>query len=151
MFFDFAPRRAFDFEKKTFTRRITNNSLLHVTKQFLLYLNSLDWSSAFDFRIWFAKTLIAFDFDEKLTQRVAHVICNITCQKTFFPCTLRLIRCFQSQGMIWKTEECRVSKNIALKTWRWKSRIWFFSAFPYFADLKTIHFVSCLCCSCRLF
>ena len=115
MFFDFAPRRAFDFEKKTFTRRITNNSLLHVTKQFLLYLNSLDWSSAFDFRIWFAKTLIAFDFDEKLTQRVAQVICNITCQKTFFPCTLRLIRCFQFQGMIWKTEECCVSKKYCIK------------------------------------
>ena len=26
------------------------------------------------------------------------------CQKTFFPCTLRLVRCFQFQGMIWKTE-----------------------------------------------
>ena len=37
------------------------------------------------------------------------------CQKTFFRCTLRLVRCFQFQGMIWKMEECRVSKNIALK------------------------------------
>ena len=31
-------------------------------------------------------------------------LCNITRQKTFFPCTLRLVRCFQFQGMIWKTE-----------------------------------------------
>ena len=77
--------------------------------------------------------------------------CNITCQNTFFPCTLRLVRCFQFQGMILKTEECRVSKNIALKTWRWKSRFWFCSAYGYFVDLKTIYFASCLCCSSKLF
>ena len=29
----------------------------------------IDWSSAFDFRICFGKTLIASDFDEKLTKR----------------------------------------------------------------------------------
>ena len=77
--------------------------------------------------------------------------CNITCQNTFFPCILRLVRCLQFQGMILKTEECRVSKNIALKTWRWKSRFWFCSSYGYFVDLKTIYFASCLCCSSKLF
>ena len=37
------------------------------------------------------------------------------CQKTLFLCTLWLVRCFQFQGMIWKTKEYRVSKTIALK------------------------------------
>ena len=58
---------------------------------------------------------------------------------------------FQFQGMISKTEESRVSKNISIKTWQWKSRFWFCSAFVYFADLKTIYFASCLCCSANCF
>ena len=47
----------------------------------------------------------AFYFDEKVTQSIAQV-CNIRCQKTFFPCTLLLVRWFQFQGMIWKMEHC---------------------------------------------
>ena len=42
--------------------------------------------------------------------------CNIMYQNTFFPYTLRLVRCFQFHGMILMTEG--VSKIIALKTWR---------------------------------
>ena len=42
----------------------------------------------------------AFDFDWKLSQNVAQIIII----KTFFPFTLELVRCFQFQGMIWKTE-----------------------------------------------
>ena len=53
--------------------------------------------------------------------------------KTFFPCTLRLVMCFQYQGMVWKTEECYEKQ-------RQKSRFWFSSAFVYFAALKTIYF-----------
>ena len=33
----------------------------------------IDWSHAFDFRICFGKTLIAFNFDEKFKQSVAQV------------------------------------------------------------------------------
>ena len=101
-----------------------------ITRQNNFFFAWIDWSRAFNFRICFGKTLIAFDFDENFTQCVAQV--TITCQKTFFPCTLRLVRCFQFQGMIWKTEECRVSKNIALKTWRWKSRFLLCSGFVYY-------------------
>ena len=39
-------------------------------------------------------------------------------QRTFFPCILRLVKCFQFQNMIWKTEECHLRKNIELKIWR---------------------------------
>ena len=38
-----------------------------------LFLAGIDWSCAFDFRIYFGKTLTAFDFNEKLTQNVAQV------------------------------------------------------------------------------
>ena len=33
----------------------------------------IDWSHAFDFRMCFRKTLVAFDFDEKLTQIIAQI------------------------------------------------------------------------------
>ena len=97
----FRASTCFQFWSKTFTKRCTNNSLLSRDKSFLL--SWIDWSRAFDFRICFGKTLIASDFDKKLTQSVAQVtMCNITCQKIFFSCTLRLIRCSQFHGMICK-------------------------------------------------
>ena len=55
------------------------------------------------------KMLVAFDFDENL-HKVLHKI--TMCQKTFWACTLQLIKCFQFQDMIGKTEEGSVSKNI---------------------------------------
>ena len=45
---------------------------------------------AFGFRVGFRKILFAFDFDEKLTQSVGHII-----MKFGVCCTLWLIRCFQ--------------------------------------------------------
>ena len=42
---------------------------------------------------------------------------NLTCQKTSFACILWLIKCFQFHNMVWKTEECYVSKNIKTKLW----------------------------------
>ena len=40
---------------------------------------------------------------------------------TFFPCTLWLVKCFKSQGMIWKTEHGGESPNFdfvpRLSTW----------------------------------
>ena len=63
----FRASTCFQFWSKTFTKRCTNNSLLSRDKSFLL--SWIDWSRAFDFRICFGKTLIASDFDEKLTKR----------------------------------------------------------------------------------
>ena len=57
---------------KTFTKRCTNNSLLSRDKA-ISPLLELVGHVFFDFRICFGKTLIVFDFDEKLTQSVAQV------------------------------------------------------------------------------
>ena len=117
-----------------------------------IFLAWIDWPGAFDFRIGFGKTLSALNFDEKLTQALHKWLCNITCQKIFFPCTLRLVRCFQFQGMIRNTEVCRVGKkNLAFKIWRWKSRIWFCCAFVYFVDFITIYFASLSLLYCKWF
>ena len=42
----------------------TNNSFLSWQNHFLLAW--IDWSSAFDFRIYFGKTLVSFNFDQNL-------------------------------------------------------------------------------------
>ena len=60
------------------------------------------------------KTLVAFYFDETYTKFCTNNR-NIMCQKTLFSFILQLIACFQFQNMMWKTEECHVSKNIELK------------------------------------
>ena len=44
-----------------------------LTWQYNFFLVWIDLLRAFDFRIYFGKTLIAFDFDEKLTQSVAQI------------------------------------------------------------------------------
>ena len=46
---------------------------------------------------------------------------------------------------------CRVSKNIAIKTWRWKFLFWFCFTFVYFADLKKSFILCPVCCSYKLF
>ena len=52
------------------------------------------------------------------------------CQKP----TLSVDQVLSITDMIWETEECGVSKNIELKTWRQKFRQRFCSAFVYFAN-----------------
>ena len=37
------------------------------------FLAWIDLSHAFNLRIWFGKTLVAFDFYEKITQNVAQI------------------------------------------------------------------------------
>ena len=106
LYFDFVPPHAFDQKLK----------MLHkwffpiTTKPFFAFLN---WSSAFDFRIFFGKTLISFNFDQKLTQSIAQIILST--------CTLQLIKCFHFQDIIWKMEECCLSKNIELKKYSGKN------------------------------
>ena len=90
---------------KTPTKCCTKNSLLSHDKTISSLLEFIDHVILIS--ECFGKTLFAFNFDEKLTQSVA---------QTFLPCTLRLVRGFQFQGMIWKMEECLESKNIELKT-----------------------------------
>ena len=92
-------------------RKTLHKEFFTITWQKNFFLAWIDLSRAFHLRICFGKT-VTFDFVEKITQSVAQITSNIMCQKTFLVCTLRLIKCFQFQDMIWKTEECRVSKNI---------------------------------------
>ena len=63
----------------------------------------------------FGKTLVAFDFEEKLTQSVAKItMCQIA-QKNKCHVSEDFLRLHfavdQFQDMIWKTEKYRVSKN----------------------------------------
>ena len=133
----------FQFWSNTLTKRCTNNSLLHVIK----FLPCLNWLvTCFDFRICFRK-VNASDFYKKTYAKRCASNYLISRVNRLLPLHFAVDQALS----IWKTEECRVSKNIALKTWRWKSRFWFCFAFVYFADLKTIHFVSCLYSSCKLF
>ena len=81
---------------KTYAKRCTNNSLLSGDKTISFLLELI--YHVFSISECFGKTLVAFDFDEKLTQSIAQITMfqiaqktNITCQKTFFACTLRLI------------------------------------------------------------
>ena len=100
----FHTSTCFWFWSKIFTKHCSNNSLLSFftkTISSLLDLTGL----VLLISECFGKTLTAFDFDEKLTKRVGQAeLFNITWQKTFFPFTLQLVRCFQFQGMIWKRD-----------------------------------------------
>ena len=55
----------------------------------------IDLSRVFDFRMCFGKTLVAFNFDENLTQSVPQITIAqktiIIVENTFFACTLWLI------------------------------------------------------------
>ena len=61
LLFDFALPRVFDFDQKLVQNVAQIILYYHVTKQFLAWV---DWSLAFDFRIYFGITFVAFDFDE---------------------------------------------------------------------------------------
>ena len=134
----FRASTCFWFWSKTFTKRCSNNSLLSRDKTISSLLDLIGHVLLI-FRICFGKTIV-FDFDEKLIQSVAQELCNITCQKTFFPFTLRVVRCFRFQGMIWKTEHGGENPDFGFVP-------------PLFTllTLKRIYFASCFCCSCKLF
>ena len=122
------------FWSKTFMKRCTNNSLLSRDKTISCLLELIVHLHLISEYV--LENINCFWFWWNTYAKYCTSNCNITCQNTFFPCTLWLVRCFQFQGMILETEECFVNKNIALKTWQWKSWFWFCSAYVYFADLK---------------
>ena len=61
--------------------------------------------------------------------------------KDFLPLHFE-VGCFQFQVIIWKTEECRVSTNTALKTWQWKSD---FDFVPLLFTLRPVSVVATSC------
>ena len=137
----FRASTCFEFWSKTFTKRCINNFLVSRTEQFLPCLNWL--VTCFRFQNMFWRNINCFQFWWKTyTKR---------CTSNFSPQHFAVGQVLSISGFNLEMEECSVSKNFALKTWRWQSRFWFCSAFVYFADLKSSYFVSCLCCSCKLF
>ena len=131
-FFDFYfAFTCFQFWSKAFTKHWTNNSL--PWKQFIPFLNWL--VTCFQFQNMFWKNANCFQFWLKTYTKCCTSNYVIPESKDFLPLHFAV------------DQECHVTKNIALKTWQWKPQFWFCSAFVYFADLKTIYFVSCLCCS----
>ena len=69
--FDFAPACAFELHEKL-TQSVAQIILYyHATKK--LCLAWINLSRAFDFRTYFGKTLVTFDFDEKFIQSVTQI------------------------------------------------------------------------------
>ena len=132
----FRASTCFRFRSKTFTKGCTNNFLLSRDKTIYCFLELICHVHLISEYV--LENINCFRFWWNTYTKSCRSNCNITCQNMI-------------QDMILKTEECRASKNIAWKTWRSKSQFWFYSAYVYFADLKTIYFASCLCCSCKLF
>ena len=125
---------------KIYTKCCTNN-FFTITWQNNFFLAWIFWSCAFDFRICFGKTLVAFSFHEKTYTKCCTRLCNIMCWKTFFACTLR----FEFQDMIWKMKECYISKSIKLKIWHKNFN------FDFAPLLFTLLTFSCLYCRWKLF
>ena len=96
---------------ENFLETLLNNSLLPPDKTISSLLDSIGQWLLISEYVLQKHYIIVSDFDEKLTQSVAQKLCNITCQKTFFPFTLQLVRCFQFQSMIWKMEHGSENPN----------------------------------------
>ena len=89
------------FWSKSHTKRCSNNPLISRDK--IIY--PLNWLiMCFRFQNVLKKLCLLF---MNLHKALYKELYNFTCQKTFFACTLRLIKCPQFQDMIWKTEDRR--------------------------------------------
>ena len=98
-------------------KQCTNNYLLSRDKTTPSLLELIDHVLSISEYV-LNKHLLLMILMENLLKALRKYLCNIMYQKTFFACTLHLIKCFQFQEMIWKTKVCHVSKNIELKIWR---------------------------------
>ena len=125
----------FRFWSKTFTKRCSNNFYYHVTKQFLPCL--IWFVTCFRFQNMFRKNINCFRFWRKTyTKRCTSNYLTSRVKK-------RYLAVYQVLSIL--------GYDLENGTWRWKFRFWYCSAFVYFADLKTIYFAFCLCCSWKLF
>ena len=116
LFFAFAPPRAFSFDQKL-SRNVAQIILYyHVTKQFLPCLNWL--VTCFQFQSMFSKNISCFRFWWKTYAK--RCTSNNYVKRLSSPALCGWSGwCFQFQGMIWKTKECRKQKycikNMAVK------------------------------------
>ena len=121
----------------------------HVTKQFLPCLNSLVYCFWFQNMFW--KNINCFRLRWKIYLKRCARNCVISQVKRLSSSALSSWSGAFTFRYAWTTKEFCISKDFASKTWQWKSWFQFCSIFVYFADLKIIYFVPCLCCSCKLF
>ena len=126
----------FRFWWKAFTKHCSNNSLLSHGKT----ISCLNWLvTCFWFQNMFWKNINCFQFWWKTY--IKHCTSNYV-----ISLVKRLSSLYFAVGQVLSIS----GYDLENRTWRWKSWFWFCPTFAYFADLKTIHFVSCLCCSCKL-
>ena len=127
-FFDFAPPYAFDFDQKKLHKTL-HKLFLTITWQNNFFLPWIGWSSAFNFRNMFWKTYNwnCFRFWWKTYRKRCKSNYVISSVKRL--CSTAL---FGWSGAL--------NYYLEKRTWWWKYRFWFCSAFAYFGDLKAIYF-----------
>ena len=138
----FRASTCFEFWSKTFTKRCTNNSLVSHTEQFLPCLNWLVTCFRFQNMLW--RNINCFQFWWKTYRK--RCTSNFSPQHFAVGQVLSISRCNLENGRMPCQQKFYI-KNMAVAI----PIFIFFSAFVYFADLKSSYFVSCLCCSCKLF
>ena len=137
----FRTSTCFWFWSKHFTRCHTNNSLLCCDKtisRLLELIGHIHLENINCFQFWWNT------YTKDCTSNY-----NVTCQNTFFHFVVGQVPSIS--GYDFENGRMLCQQKYCIKTWLWESWFWFCSAYLYFADLKTIYFVSCLCCSCKLF
>ena len=112
----FRASTCFQFWSKTFTERCTNNSLLSCDKTISSLLELVGHVLSISEYVFEKHQLLSILM--KNLRKALHK--QQLCQKTFFPALCGWSGwCFQFQGMIWKTKECRKQKycikNMAVK------------------------------------
>ena len=107
------------------------------------FLAWIDWSR-------FGKKLIAFDFDENLTQSVAQVTIWYHVSKDFLPLHFAVSQVLSVSEYDLKNGRMLCKQKYYIKNMAVRIPD-FCPASVYFADLKTIYFASCLYCGCKLF
>ena len=112
----FRASTCFQFWSKTFTERCTNNSLLSCDKTIFPCFNWL--VTCFQFQSMFSKNISCFRFWWKTYAK--RCTSNNYVKRLSSPALCGWSGwCFQFQGMIWKTKECRKQKycikNMAVK------------------------------------
>ena len=145
LLFDFTPPCAFNFDQKVSWNIAQIIPYYHVTKQLLCCLNWL--VTCFRFQNMFWKNINCFRFWWKTCTKHFTSNCVISRFKRFsFPALCEWSGAFNFRVWFekWKQKYC--IKNMVAKI-----LILILFCLFYFADLKTIYFMSCLHCSCKLF
>ena len=134
----FCTSVCFQFWSKTFMKHCSNNSLLSRDRSISSLLDLIGHVLLISENVLEKQLLLILM--KNLHRELHKELCTIMCQKTFFPCILWFVRCFQFQGIIWKTEHDGDNLN--------------FDFVPLLFILLTLnpfYFAFCLCCSCQLF